>query len=94
MCLYDTNGRSRVMLSVNQDGSPTLVFMDGEHKIREVLGLLPDGGPFLDLSDKDEKQRASLGTSSLRLSESGILRPTESSLVLIGKDGKVLWQAP
>jgi hypothetical protein len=58
-------------------------------------GVEHDIGVALELSDADQHIRTVLGQTNLEIARTGegIKRPV-SSLVLFGKDGKVLWQAP
>ncbi len=55
----------------------------------------PSDGPSLNLSDTNGTVRASLGTVNLESQRTGIItkRPA-SSLVLFGKNGTSIWQAP
>lgn len=64
-------------------------------KDRAELTMDADGSGRLTLSDNEGRPRAVLGSIDLEQyqSETVLKRPT-SSLVLFGKDGKVLWKAP
>jgi hypothetical protein len=57
---------------------------------------VPDRGePYLRLADDAGKTRATLGAAELERTHTGVIekRPT-SSLVLLDKEGKVIWKAP
>jgi hypothetical protein len=90
LSLFDTAGRMRASL-----GGSTLAFSDAAGKLRVDLGLSSSGRPMLILSDAAEMPRAILGAVALGSVKTGknAVR-AESSLVLVGKDGRTIWQAP
>lgn len=91
----EEKGRTRGTFVLTSDGSPYLSLLDEVGKIRANLGLDVDGRPNLSLSDEERKPRAILGHAFLEEPHTGIIeqRPT-SSLVLLDRDGTVLWKAP
>jgi len=90
--LCDERGNPRAFLQVGKDG-PALGLMDENEKMRAVLtGYEPVVG--LAILDAKGKPRAVLGKSeTVTPDEKKVIYP-ESSLLLFGPDGKVLWQAP
>jgi hypothetical protein len=84
LSLYDTRGER---LSLQGGANAWAIhFYDSRGDAAVILGEAD--GPFLSLRD-EEGYQATLGTS-------GIMPPRTSaaSLILFGKDGKVLWRAP
>jgi hypothetical protein len=78
------------------DVSPGEIHLrDASGKTRLRLALSDDGTPLLELLDKDGHSRAVLGRFLLKRTKTGAIeeRP-ESSLVLVDRDGKVLWRIP
>jgi len=59
------------------------------------LKVAPDGSPSIELYDQDGKQRAVLGSTDLEVTKTGTqIKKSPASLVLFGKEGKVIWEAP
>jgi hypothetical protein len=92
LVLSDENDKARARLALDKDG-PVLELSDEKGKDRAVLSALKDG-PSLDLFDEKGKGRAALGSSKSRSPDGRIISCPESSLLLIGPDEKVIWQAP
>jgi hypothetical protein len=71
-----------------------LALTDNTGRTRAELAIEADGSSTFGLFDRTGTARAVLGSTSLE-SETGVIekRP-ESSLVLFGNDGKVIWKAP
>jgi hypothetical protein len=87
-----------VITLVGQDGSITLLlpgFMTVQTKDKDMVFIhATSEGPSLQLSDKEGFQ-AELGASSLVTLKTGEThRTSAASVVLFGKDKKVLWSAP
>jgi len=82
LALYGKGEKARAAVTVAADGLPTLGFTDDEGRVRAGLSLAPDGSPSLSLYDKDGL-RAVLGSSA-----------QSSSLVLLNREGRVIYQAP
>jgi hypothetical protein len=93
LCLDDAAGKIRTMLNVNAAG-PTLFLYDAASKTRAALTVNADGGPTLFLYDVAGKGRATLGTEKFIMPDGKTITYPESSLLLFGPDGRVLWQAP
>ena len=93
LSFYGTNNEPRMRLSALPPG-PIINFYDTNNKSRMMLYASKDG-PALSLSDAKGRSRAVLGVSSQENTRTGTVtnRP-ESSLVLYGKEGKVVWKAP
>src|SRR5712692_8737214 len=87
--LLDQAGKLRAALGIF-DGEPGLSFLDKEGKQRVML-FTTDGEPRLELLDKNEEIRAILGYTELALRTGSTEKRAVSSLVLLDKDGKVLW---
>ena len=93
--LASESGKQDISLSLYSEGGGTLSFKDKRGKERVELALGKDGKPRFTLSDSNEKSRAVLGVTSLEMTSTGAVEErAESSLVLFGKNGKVIWQAP
>ncbi len=88
------SGKSRLTLAVLPSGVQSLALTDNTGRTRAELAIEADGSSTFGLFDRTGTARAVLGSTSLE-SETGVIekRP-ESSLVLFGNDGKVIWKAP
>jgi hypothetical protein len=90
-------GSPSVDLSIDHDGYPALnLWGPGPPGVvRASLHVEADGSSSLKLTDEDGKTRAALGSVSLvsTRTDSTEVRPP-SSLVLFGRDGKVVFMAP
>lgn len=90
--LFDANGKARVGLSAFSDG-PGLALFDANGKPRVGLVAFSDG-PVLDLSDANGFT-ADIGVTDLVTPVTGETHKTSAaSIVLFGKDKKLLWSAP
>jgi hypothetical protein len=92
--LTDSDGKAGFTLWVAPFGAgPDLSMYDSAGKLRVDL-VAPPGGPSLKLSDQDGFSTI-LGSTDLLIPRTGRKESTSAaSLVLFGKDGKVLWSAP
>ena len=92
--LFDAAGTVRVSLNNSKDGTGLGLF-DAAGKIRAGLTVDADADrPELTLSDQ-EGFEASIGTTELLTPRTGESHKTSAaSVVLFGKDKKVIWQAP
>jgi len=73
------------------EDTPTLALSSGDNKARILAG---HDGPWLDLVDANGFS-ANLGRTALVTTSTGEQHHTSAaSLVLLGKDGKVVWSAP
>ncbi len=91
--LVDREGTLRATLALGPDGSAGLGLRDKGEVTRAVMYLQSDGSPAVSLADKDGQQRAVLGCTVPETAGSAEVRP-ESSLVLLDKEGMVMWGAP
>jgi hypothetical protein len=76
---------------------PKGLYLFGEDllKSRAYLGMTKIGQPTFVLSDAAGKDRAVIGSAELETAQTGELTTQpESSIVLLGKDGKVFWKLP
>jgi hypothetical protein len=87
----DEKGNQRAGLSVTKDG-PALVIVDENGKFRAWLNATKDG-PGLGLSDANGNLRATVGVTQATSPDGRTTTYPESSLLLYGTDGKVIWQA-
>ena len=104
--LRNTNGETRGVLLILDDGNPALILFDKDGKMRVRLDTSKFGffGVGLSLFDDIGKGRAALlltptGMPVLNLTEripdaALGLTLTQSSLFLTDKDDKVTWRAP
>jgi hypothetical protein len=86
--LRDSDGASRVVLAVGDDGLPMIAMCDAKERTRIGFTMDEDGTPMLGLVDKDGKTRASIklrrdGSAALLLSQ---LNEGTSLAVRGGKD--------
>jgi hypothetical protein len=92
LTLYDASGKSRAMLAAAPDG-PGLVLGDANGKLRAELGVTSNG-PGLQLNDASGFE-TDIGVTDLITPANGETHTTSAaSIVLFGKDKKVLWSAP
>ena len=89
--LYDENGKTRAGLTATKDG-PALGLNDENGKTRAGLTVTKDG-PALGLYDENGNSRATVGVTQTKNPEGKTTTYPESSLLLYGTDGKVIWQA-
>jgi hypothetical protein len=92
--VYDNNGTGRAMFTVEPDGTPGLR-LQSSSKSLAALGFNSDGSPSLNFWDREGKQRAVLGgivSNAARIDSVG-KRPV-SSLILLDKDERIIWEAP
>jgi hypothetical protein len=89
--LYDGNGKARVKLTVTKYG-PSLMLSDENDKIRATLDVI-ENGPTLLLSDEKGHDRFVAGKAGTVSPDGKTIEYPESSLILYGPDGKVIWSA-
>jgi hypothetical protein len=87
----DESSKPCAYLRVTKEG-PRLALFDANGKPRAFFRVSKDG-PVLELGD-DKGLRASLGAAQIPAPSGVVTTYPESSLILVGPDGKVLWQAP
>jgi len=92
LCLRGADGKLQGVLSASKNGA-SLDLIDENGKARAGLGV-GKAGPSMALSDADGKTRAVMGKTATETTEGKTISYPESSLLLYGPDGKVLWQAP
>src|SRR5215469_5782062 len=91
----DKHGKTRAWLKTSPTGLPSLTLWDENDHLRAMLGTDADGSPSLLLNDEKEHSRAVLGNVGLENTKTGSTENTgPSSLVLFGKDRRVIWRAP
>ncbi len=93
LSLYDANGKERLSLNVHRDlsGAPEVSLSDSD-RVRISLNLLD--GPSVYLNDK-QGYAAAVGNIDLVTPRTGeTSKSSAASVVLFGKDMKVLWKAP
>ena len=89
--LFDENGKTRAWLAVDKDG-PALRLRDENDKLRAWLAVNKDG-PWLTLGDENGKSRFVAGKTKTVSPDGKTIEYPESSLILYGPDGKVIWSA-
>jgi len=89
--LEDENGTCRAALAVGEYG-PSLALWDEKFQIRALLGLGKDG-PLLKLLDEKGQDRFAAGKTKAVSPDGKTTEYPESSLILFGPDGKVIWSA-
>jgi hypothetical protein len=98
LMLNDGNGQLRARLAVLEDGAGLRLF-DESRKPRVELHVSKEGpegpeAPRLILTDENGKIRALLGKGQATTRDGKVVSYPESSLILSGADGKVVWSAP
>ncbi|MHC4637194.1 MAG: hypothetical protein ACYTBV_06765 [Planctomycetota bacterium] len=88
----DENGELRATLSSDKDGPRLNLY--GENGKGDVSLIVGKSGPRLSLYDENGKGRASLGAAKTNTPDGNTITYPESSLLLFGPDGKVIWSAP
>jgi hypothetical protein len=89
--LYDKNGKHRAALVVLKDG-PGLALCDENGEARIFLGVSKEG-PSLMLNDEKGTGRFAAGRTGTVTPDGKTIAYPESSLILFGPDGKVIWSA-
>ena len=90
---------SLTLKSQTKEVQPAIAMTDQTGTLRVFISLDSDGEPSLVLSDKNGRNRTVLGTISVQnegflgATESIVKRPA-SSLVLMNKEGSIVWQTP
>lgn len=90
--LTDSNGEVRAILGATDLG-PGFNMYDKQGTLRGALGVV-ESGPALELRDEAGTMRAAIGAVGTRTSEGDRKAHPESSLLLAGPDGSVVWSAP
>jgi hypothetical protein len=91
LCLSDEKGEPRAITVVNKEG-PGLNLLDENRKPR--IGLtVPKEGPGMTLNDEKGESRATVGVTQTTSRDGKTTTYPESSMLLFGADGKVIWQA-
>jgi hypothetical protein len=90
--LNDEYGNARLIEDMDNKG-PGIAVYDGKCHIRAAIGMF-DNCPVIKLNDEHGAARAYLGTTTSLTPYGKVVFNPESSLVLYGPDGKVIWQAP
>jgi len=91
LSLRDENRKTRVMLNVTKDG-PMLALADENGKSRARLDVVKEGAG-LRLIDEKGQGRVTVGVTQITSPDGRTITYPESSLLLYGADGKVIWQA-
>jgi len=94
LILFDENQKGGVTLYLDKSGRPDLWLSDENGKTRASLDLTESGQPALTLDDENGNERASLGATGTTTTDGRKVSYPESSLLLFGQDGKLVWQAP
>jgi hypothetical protein len=91
LVLSDENGKPRAQLDADNDGA-TLGLSDENGKSHASLSMFNDG-PVLTLYDEKGNARLVAGMTHTLMPDGKTITYPESSLVLFGPDGKVIWSA-
>lgn len=96
LTLADKEGHYRTIMGLGAERQPYIALRDEEGRERLALTLNNEGEPALLFYDKDKNRRVVLGTIDLtKMKRTGTIeKQTTYSLILLGKDGKVVWKAP
>jgi hypothetical protein len=91
LALHERKGRPYLRM-----GSSEFSLHSGTSKAGITMRIADESGPSLSVTDESGMTRAALGRTK-KLQEERLATAEEhfaSSLVLLGKDGKVIWKAP
>jgi hypothetical protein len=92
--VYGTESGPRMDVAIDRSGEPGIAFYGPNGTARMTVGIIPTGEPHINLADS-RGFRVDLGTTNLVKPATGATEETSAaSLVMFGKDGKVLWSAP
>ena len=96
LTLTDKDGRYRTVMGLGSGQQPYIALRDQGGKERLALTLNDEGEPALIFYDKGQNRRAILGTTHItKMEKTGkIEKHFTYSLLLLGKDGKVVWKTP
>jgi len=96
LTLADKGGHYRTIMGLGAERQPYIALRDEEGRERLTLTLNNEGEPALLFYDKDKNRRVVLGTIDLtKMKRTGTIEKQSTySLILLGKDGKVVWKAP
>jgi hypothetical protein len=89
--LRDENGKNCAVLSALKDG-PALGLYD-EKGVRRAGMAVGKDGPMLELWDEKGQYRFAAGKTKTVSPDGKTIEYPESSLILFGPDGKVIWSA-
>ena len=64
MMYTDPAGNTRLEMSVDPDGIPRLVLMDGLGRVRSEIAMRDDGSPTIVMTDSSESRRIAMSTSN------------------------------
>lgn len=92
--LCNQKGDTRWMLAMKADGTTGLDAYDEKGTIRVELALSKDGTPKLSFWDEKGMARAILGAADMESPDGTKTTYPESTLILLGPDGKQLWKTP
>ena len=90
--MFDEKGTSRAMLITTETGAGLTLF--DEKGIGRAMLSTSNGGPGLVLFDEKGKVRAGLGVNETTTPDGKVTKYPESSLLLFGPDGNIIWRAP
>ncbi|MCX6575298.1 MAG: hypothetical protein NTV82_02770 [Candidatus Aminicenantes bacterium] len=91
LMLNDENGDTRAVLGALKDG-PVLALYNENNANRVGLTVTKDG-PNLAMHDKNGTARFVAGKFAIEMPNGKTIEYPESSLVLFGPDGKIIWSA-
>ncbi len=91
LTLYDENGKARAELGMFKNG-PSLNLYDEKCNPRGMLAMIKDR-PGLLLFDENRNLRFAAGKAEIETPDGKTIAYPESSLILFGPDGKVIWSA-
>ena len=90
--LYDAKGTLRAGMALEK-GEPAVMLYDAKGTLRAGMAAIKDG-PGLALWDEKRKTRVVLGAIQTETADGRVISYPESSLLLFGPDGKIIWTAP
>ena len=93
LSLGDENGKTRVLVVSGKEISG-FALKDEKGKTRAHLSAFSELGPSLGLADEKGVGRCTIGTTQTTTPDGKVITYPESSLLLFGPDGKLIWEAP
>jgi hypothetical protein len=90
--LEDENGKPRAALGVGKSAPASLILFDENGKMRVFLAVGKEGAS-LTLGDEKGQARFAAGWTVTVTPDGKTIEYPESSLILFGPDGKIIWSA-
>jgi len=94
LSIFDKDQKNAVKICAFAGGKPGVALLSRHGKARCVLRLGPDDSPILAFNDENGKTRVLMGKVDPKQGNLPLPARPASSLLLLDKNEKVIWQAP